>query len=801
MREKNPSQYFKVTDEYLRKVSNPQELEDDASSEGGHPRNYGPALASQLGKMINSVLSVKLSGGHMITYDLHRLHTVSMWKGFLDLSRTQHMRLRGEGKPFAKGDQIRGMENWHWAFEEGFKLSDYKNQTPGLQKGIATGPLDKKWMDYHGHYLFGNQVILSYNIQGREVLEMPAMEEAKKMFLLSQTLRIDGGQSELKLSVSQMEEGEKILLNPDAKKTWEGSIVWGKSNRKGDTLADFFGVAVIGDSADFKWETDENQRVGVRIPAGTKTRSVRFYRFSGSGSEELERYRKYISDARGQAQVIDLKTLTQGGPGRWGVELTTQGQTGKPDAIHYDPMFYKSPDRHELTREKIGAASVTSCYEIDTLTLPTDNPWNAWMRMSSLDFFDDGRCAVSTYGGDIWIVSGIDQELQSLRWRRFATGLFEPMGIKILNGEMFVICRDRITRLHDLNGDGEADFYESFYADPAVSSGFHAYNFDLHTDSKGNFYYVKPGRYTDYLEAGSVMKISPDGKQGEIICTGFRVPNGFCVDPKDRIFVSDNQGQWTPASKISLIQKGGFYGLFQTARKEREDFDPPMIWFPQAFDNSCGGQIWVDDKRWGPLSGRMVHTSFGKGWMYYLMIQEVDDTIQAAAVSFPFQFDSGLMRARVNPADGQVYAVGLTGWDTESTQEEGCFQRLRYTGDKAYLVLDTKVRPRGINIGFSFELDDISAQSIKNYSIEQWNYRWLARYGSDHWSVADPDKKGHDPVEIDAVELSRDKRSVYLKIPEIGPVQQMSIRLKVKAADGRAFQETIYLTINKVPSG
>ena len=46
---------------------------------------------------------------------------------------------------------------------------------------------------------------------------------------------------------------------------------------------------------------------------------------------------------------------------------------------------------------------------------------------------------------------------------------------------------------------------------------------------------------------------------------------------------------------------------------------------PQEFDNSSGGQLWVDDPRLGPLAGHLLHTSFGKGWMSYLMIQEIDD--------------------------------------------------------------------------------------------------------------------------------------------------------------------------------
>ena len=62
----------------------------------------------------------------------------------------------------------------------------------------------------------------------------------------------------------------------------------------------------------------------------------------------------------------------------------------------------------------------------------------------------------------------------------------------------------------------------------------------------------------------------------------------------------------------------------------------------------------------------MLNTSFGKGWAYYLMFDEVDGVTQAAAAALPFQFEAGTQRVRVNPADGQIYLTGLTGWDDGS---------------------------------------------------------------------------------------------------------------------------------------
>jgi len=58
---------------------------------------------------------------------------------------------------------------------------------------------------------------------------------------------------------------------------------------------------------------------------------------------------------------------------------------------------------------------------------------------------------------------------------------------------VFTLGRDGVTRLHDLNGDGEADFFECFNNDVMVTQNFHEFIFDLHTDPEGNFYFVKGG--------------------------------------------------------------------------------------------------------------------------------------------------------------------------------------------------------------------------------------------------------------------------------------------------------------------
>jgi hypothetical protein len=479
-----------------------------------------------------------------------------------------------------------------------------------------------------------------------------------------------------------------------------------------------------------------------------------------------------IIDAMGQSPPAeDLSTLIKGGPKRWGKPLETAGATAKDNP--------------------------TYPYVVDTLAIPFNNPHKSWMRTAAHDFFSDGRLAVSTLNGDVWIVDGIDNDLKSLKWTRFATGLYEPLGLKIVKDQVYVLGRDRITRLHDLNGDGEADFYESFWADGNVAPSFHAFSFDLQTDKAGNFYFLKSGRRVEKERPGhgALIKVSPDGKKSEIVATGFRHPNGMGIGPQDQIVVSDNQGEWVPSSKVSLIKPGGFYGYPRIGEPTPTKYEPPLFWLPMNLDNSSGGQCWAGDK-WGPLSRKLLHTSYGSCSLFYVIPEMVNGGWNAAVVQMPLKFRSGIMRARVNPKDGQVYVVGLRGWQTQA-EDIGCVQRVRYTGGKGVVVTGVATSKNYIEISFSeptlLPMDGPPAR------LEQWNYIWSHYYGSPQMSPSEPAKVGHDTIEVAGLGVPMTGKWLGLETKQpLQPVHQLRIRLNLHDGDGNRVQPTIYLTINAI---
>jgi hypothetical protein len=616
---------------------------------------------------------------------------------------------------------------------------------------VPYGPLPADtWGHYKGLYRDGKQVVFNYSVGDCDILDLPGSELVDGNLVFTRTMEI--GPSEKKIS---------LVIAPKPK---------APATQPSDDPA--LGWLMRGDVQGIESKQDDTKNwITIAPHKDVQKITVFVFPFVEGMERKLARH------------AIDLRAMCKGGASNWPDTVTTKGSIGKGDGP----------------------------YVVDTITVPEENPYKSWMRIGGLDFFSDGRAAVCTWSGDVWIVSGINQKLDKVVWKRYAAGLFQTLGLKIVKDEVYVLGRDQITRLHDLNGDGEADWYENFNNDVMAAESFHEFNFDLQTDSKGNFYFAKAGavnpggrgwqRTTPHN--GTVLKISPDGKKFEVYATGVRAPNGMSAGPHDELTVSDNQGTWTPVCRISFVNKGTFLGVQDLAHFEPKpmNYGDPICWFPYPdIDNSSGGGVWVTTDKWGPFRDRMLHMSYGQCSLFLVMVDQVGDVVQGGVVKFPnLEFESGICRARVNPIDNQIYVVGLKGWQTRAAKD-ACFQRVRYTGKTVNMPTSFHVKENGIELGFTNPVDPETAGDPDSYDVEQWNYLWTHDYGSPEVHVDNPDEKGRQPVKVAAAKVSVDKRTVLLVIPDIQPVMQMKIAMKIESADHADMEYDLYSTLNKVPN-
>ena len=256
-----------------------------------------------------------------------------------------------------------------------------------------------------------------------------------------------------------------------------------------------------------------------------------------------------------------------------------------------------------------------------------------------------------------------------------------------------------------------------------------------------------------------------------------------------------------PATRIDAYRKGGFYGDMRAHHREvpPKTYDEPLLWLPRQVDNSAGGQVWIPEGKWGPLGGKMLHLSYGKCRMLLVLDEVVGGVRQAGAVDLGLQFLSGIARGRFHPDDGHLYLVGLNGWQT-AAKREGCLQRVRYTGKKFLQPVGLNVLADGVKLTFAEPLDRKTAEDVRRYLVERWNYRWSADYGSQRWSVSHPDRVGQDRVAVKSARLLDDGKSVLLTLDDLRPVMQMQVRYGLTTTAGEPLSGAVYHTIHKVPA-
>jgi hypothetical protein len=671
------------------------------------------------------------------------------------------------------------------------QLGFVTSPVPGWTSGTGTpdftdprqrpmGPLAAATAKYRGLYVDGDRVVVSYALGDTDVLESPGLARLPDGTpVFTRALKISPSTVRRSLLVADIGPRTEPAAGPAA--SADGPVTGMVRIPAAPETATIGGL--VGAPEGSAFEVQSGGRLVLRLPVlpdgAAFTLAV-----AELTPENAPAFQAWLKSA---PPAPDLAASQKGGPARWKDRIVTQGVLNTST----------TPD---------------GAYTVDTITAPEDNPYNSWLRFGGFDFFADGhRAAITTWSGDVWLVTGIDDQLRAVTWKRFATGLHQPLGLRIVKDQIYVLGRDQITRLHDLNGDGEADFYENFNNDVIVTSSFHEFALDLQTDRAGNFYFAKGGAVSPggrgwqviTPHTGTILRVAADGSKIDIFATGVRAPNGLGMGPNDELTVADNEGTWTPADRMSLVKQGDFLGVVDLSQKATppDNYGNPIFWTPHGtIDNSGGGQAWIpNDQRWGPFGGGIVYTSYGKSTVFLVMREVSGGLNQGGVVRLPLSVDTGMMRARFNAVDGQLYLCGLKGWQTTAVRD-GAFQRVRYTGKAPEMPAALHVRNDGLELTFSTPLKPESASDLQNYAIEQWNYRWTSNYGSAEYSVLDPEKQGHDPVTVKSVRLSADRRTVVLEIPGLKPVMQMKVKLHLESAAGKTLDTEIHNTIAHVPA-
>lgn len=445
-------------------------------------------------------------------------------------------------------------------------------------------------------------------------------------------------------------------------------------------------------------------------------------------------------------------------------------------------------------------AKPTDAYVVDKIPLPVPNLWKRNVRLADIDFLDDQGNAVGvTFDGDVWLISGLKGDLEKVTWRRFASGLHEPMSVVVKDGAPFVFDRSGIWKLVDTNGDGECDRYEMFCNLFAQTAETREFPNSMKLGPDGSLFISKGGQEgtTRGKHNGTVIKVAPDGKSFEVVGHGLRQPFIGVNPVTGLVTASDQQGNWVPSTPIQVIRDDQFYGHLPTVAKDDpypQTVAEPLVWLPHPVNPSGATQVWALDARFGPVAGEMIHVGYNRPELFRVVMKGGDglQPSSAAVMSFTRDLEFGPLNAKVNPADGQLYVAGFQVWGTTAKALSG-LARVRYTGAPRVLLKELTATDKGVILKFNAKLDKAVAEDPANYSAERWNYQRTEKYGSPHLKT--DGTSGQEWMTASSAYLSEDGTSVMVGFPEMkGGVHQMRVGWGLKSADGLPAQNTAYFT-------
>lgn len=458
------------------------------------------------------------------------------------------------------------------------------------------------------------------------------------------------------------------------------------------------------------------------------------------------------------------------------------------------------------------AAVQEESYVVDFLTPPEGEV----LEVGGLDFFSDGRLAVSTRRGQVWIVENpLAEDPADARFSLFAEGLFEGLGLAIVEDELYVLQRTELSRLRDVDGDGLCDDVECISDDWGYSGNYHEFAFGLPVDSEGNFYvslnlgFFNPewwhGR-SRVPDRGWLLSVSPTGETRPF-AFGMRSPCGLGFDSQGNLFYTDNQGDWMPACPIFHAQYGRFYGhpaalnwtqAYLESQTTASDTIPPeryreraAAWIPYEWSRSTGSLVPDDTGgRFGPFEGQLMVSELTNGRLLRASLERVRGEFQGAV--FPMLTGLGsVVRVRFAP-DGTLF-TGLTNRGWGGVAPGAGIGRVRFTGVTPFALEHVSLSDSGLWIDLTEPADPESVPTRDEVQLVDYDYDYWWEYGSP--------ERDRTQLEVSDVRLERDGLRLWVGCPDLTPGRVLrGLVPKLRSTTGRELLSGEFAyTVNQVP--
>ncbi len=272
-------------------------------------------------------------------------------------------------------------------------------------------------------------------------------------------------------------------------------------------------------------------------------------------------------------------------------------------------------------------------------------------NINCVKYREDGKLVALGYDGNIWLLTDTDgdgvEDKAVPFWNK--PTLRAPIGLALTppgyaRGQgVFVPSKGKLSLIVDTNADDVADeevivakgWNESFHGVDALGAAVGpdgSVYFGLGTVNFVSPYLVdKNGKagYSLTNEHGTIMRVSPDFKTREIVCTGIRYPVALAFNEAKDLFCTDQEGAtWlsngNPFDELLYIEPGKHYGFPPRHPKHLLGvIDEPSVFdYAPQHECTCGSNfnlpVGTKQATFGPASwrGDAFVAGYSRGKLY-----------------------------------------------------------------------------------------------------------------------------------------------------------------------------------------
>lgn len=458
-------------------------------------------------------------------------------------------------------------------------------------------------------------------------------------------------------------------------------------------------------------------------------------------------------------------------------------------------------------------------YKITPLPIPE----GVVLEVGALEMMPDGKLAVSTRRGDIYLVDNpkASSPEADTTFQLFAHGLHEVLGLAYRDGWLYVTQRCDVSRIRDTDGNGEADEFEIVSDGWGVSGDYHEYAFGSKFDEEGNIWVTLclTGSFSSEVPfRGWCLRVNEDGTTVPT-ASGIRSPGGMGMNAEGDVFYTDNQGPWNGTSGLKHLVPGHFMGhpvgnkwyelapnlgtppqepdsnsRFHIEAKKIPEYLPAAVLFPYDKMGKSASGIDYDRSggKFGPFEGQMLVGDQSHSTIMRVVLEKVNGRYQGACLPFLDNIGSGTLPLLMTE-DGNLFVGGTNrGWGSRGSKPFS-LERINWTGVTPFEILDVSANSDGFTLRFTEPIDPVAAKKPDAIQAETYTYIYQSSYGSP--------EVDHTKPKVTGIEVSADGKSMRIKLDKVQEGHVHEIHFPgIRSADGKPlWHDVFYYTMNQIP--